>query len=308
MNPQLEAGTGSLSTLPSTARGDDEATSIAAGAEGVHASSDVAHEADPASGAEERSNFVQSFARGLAVIEAFDNEHPAMTLSQVAQRTGLTRAGARRLLLTLCELGYAETDGRLFRLRPRVLKLGFAYLHAQGVWHLVQPYMVELVEKIHESCSAAVLDEQEIVYVARVPTQTRIMSINLGIGSRLPAHATSLGRVLLAALPDAELDRAIAEALPLRACTERSVTDPAELKRRILQARRDGYCILDQELESGLRSIAVPLRGPGNEVVAALNVGVQASRTGLDAMRRRLLPELQQTAAQISEALGAPRG
>src|SRR5690606_27409345 len=119
--------------------------------------------------------------------------------------------------------------------------------------------------------------------------------------SRLPAHATSLGRVLLAALPDAELDRAIAEALPLRACTERSVTDPAELKRRILQARRDGYCILDQELESGLRSIAVPLRGPGNEVVAALNVGVQASRTGLDAMRRRLLPELQQTAAQISE-------
>ena len=203
----------------------------------------------------EPPDFVQSFARGLAVIEAFDREHAAMTLSEVARRAGLTRAAARRLLLTLCELGYAETDGRLFSLRPRVLKLGFAYLHAQGIWDLAQPFLVELVERIHESCSIAVLDGRDIVYVARVPTRTRIMSINLGIGSRLPAHATSLGRVLLAALPEAGLDALLAEAAPLPAYTERTVTDPAELARRIAQVRRDGWCILDQELELGLRSI-----------------------------------------------------
>ena len=260
----------------------------------------------PTTAADDPKGFVQSFARGLAVIEAFDHEHPAMTLSEVAHRTGLTRAGARRLLLTLCELGYARADGRRFSLRPRILNLGFAFLHAQGAWHLAQPYMVELVERIHESCSAAVLDGPDIVYVARVPTQTRIMSINLGIGSRLPAHATSLGRVLLAALPQAELERTLAAALPLQACNERTVTDPVELKRRIAQVRRDGYCILDQELERGLRSIAVPLRGAGNEVIAALNVGMQASRTTLDAMRQRILPELLDTAASISEALGAP--
>lgn len=254
----------------------------------------------------EPPDFVQSFARGLAVIEAFDREHAAMTLSEVARRAGLTRAAARRLLLTLCELGYAETDGPLFSLRPKVLKLGFAYLHAQGIWDLAQPFLVELVERIHESCSIAVLDGRDIVYVARVPTRTRIMSINLGIGSRLPAHATSLGRVLLAALPEAGLDALLAEAAPLPAYTERTVTDPAELARRIAQVRRDGWCILDQELELGLRSIAVPLRGPGGKVVAALNAGLQASRFTLEAMRQQVLPEMLQAAAQISTALGAP--
>jgi IclR family pca regulon transcriptional regulator len=229
-----------------------------------------------------------------------------MTLSEVARRAGLTRAAARRLLLTLCELGYAETDGRLFSLRPRVLKLGFAYLHAQGIWDLAQPFLVELVERIHESCSIAVLDGRDIVYVARVPTRTRIMSINLGIGSRLPAHATSLGRVLLAALPEAGLDALLAEAAPLPAYTERTVTDPAELARRIAQVRRDGWCILDQELELGLRSIAVPLRGPGGKVLAALNAGLQASRFTLEAMRQQVLPEMLHTAMQISVALGAP--
>lgn len=254
------------------------------------------------------ADFVQSFARGLAVIEAFGHDRPAMTLSEVARRAGISRAAARRLLLTLCELGYAEGDGRLFSLRPRVLNLGFAFLHSQGIWNLAQPCMVELVERIHESCSVAVLDGREIVYVARVPTQTRIMSINLGIGSRLPAHATSLGRVLLAALPGDQLDALLAAAAPLPAYTERTVTDPAELKRRIAQVRRDGWCILDQELEIGLRSIAVPLRGPGDAVVAALNVGLQASRFTLDAMRQRILPEMQRTADRISAALGANAG
>jgi len=260
---------------------------------------------DPGLSTTEHPDFVQSFARGLAVIEAFDREHAAMTLSEVARRAGLTRAAARRLLLTLCELGYAESDGRLFSLRPKVLNLGFAFLHAQGIWDLAQPYLVELVERIHESCSIAVLDRRDIVYVARVPTRTRIMSINLGIGSRLPAHATSLGRVLLAALPEAELDALLADSAPLPAYTERTITDPAELKRRVAQVRRDGWCILDQELELGLRSIAVPLHGPGNRVVAALNAGLQASRFTLDAMKQKVLPEMLRTAAQISTALGA---
>jgi IclR family pca regulon transcriptional regulator len=249
-------------------------------------------------------DFVQSFARGLAVIEAFDREHPSMTLSEVARRTGLTRAAARRLLLTLCELGHAESDGRRFALRPRVLNLGFAYLHAQGIWDLAQPYLVELVERVHESCSIAVLDGPDIVYVARVPTRTRIMSINLGIGSRLPAHATSLGRVLLAALPDSELEQRLLAGAPFAAHTEHTITDAAELRRRIGQVRTLGWCLLDQELELGLRSLAVPLHGPGGRVVAALNTGLQASRFTLQAMREQILPELLSFARKISTALG----
>jgi IclR family pca regulon transcriptional regulator len=146
------------------------------------------------------TDFVRALAKGLAVIEAFDARTPSMTLSDVARKTGLSRGTARRLLLTLVALGYAGFDGKLFSLHPRVLNLGFAYLHSQNLWQLAQPYMVELVERVHESCSIAVLDGTEIVYVARVPTAVRIMSINLGIGTRLPAFATSLGRVLLAGL------------------------------------------------------------------------------------------------------------
>jgi IclR family pca regulon transcriptional regulator len=147
-----------------------------------------------------RSDFVRALAKGLAVIEAFDARSPSMTLSDVARKTALSRGTARRLLLTLTELGYVGFDGKLFALRPRALNLGFAYLHSQSLWQLGQPYMVELVERVHESCSVAVLDGTDIVYVARVPTAVRIMSINLGIGTRLPAFATSMGRVLLAAL------------------------------------------------------------------------------------------------------------
>ncbi|MBN9426131.1 MAG: helix-turn-helix domain-containing protein [Burkholderiales bacterium] len=256
----------------------------------------------------ERGDFVQSFAKGLAVIEAFGADNAAMSLSEVARRTGLTRAAARRLLLTLCELGYAETDGRLFTLRPKILNLGFAFLHAQGTWNVAQPYMVELVEQIHESCSAAVLDGHDIVYVARVPTQTRIMSISLGIGSRLPAHATSLGRVLLAEFDEARLDRFIDELGPLPRYTPHTVTDAAELKRRIADVRRRGYSILDQELEIGLRSIAVPLRGPGGRAAAALNVGMQASRRSIDELRQQILPPLLDTARRISALLGARPG
>ncbi len=164
---------------------------------------------------ESSSDFVRALAKGLAVIEAFDTRSPSMTLSDVAKKTGLSRGTARRLLLTLVDLGYAGFDGKRFGLQPRALNLGFAYLHSQNLWQLGQPYMVQLVERVHESCSIAVLDRTEIVYVARVPTSVRIMSINLGIGTRLPAFATSMGRVLLAGIPPGEVERLLAQASPL---------------------------------------------------------------------------------------------
>lgn len=168
-------------------------------------------------------SYVQSFARGLAVIRAFDAEHPEQTLTEVASATGLTRAGARRILLTLQTLGYVEADGRLFRLTPKILDLGFAYLTSMPFWNLAEPVMEQLSARIHESCSAAVLDRTEIVYVLRVPTH-KIMTINLSIGSRLPAYCTSMGRVLLSSLDAAALDDTLARST-LRAYTPRTLTD-----------------------------------------------------------------------------------
>jgi IclR family pca regulon transcriptional regulator len=253
-------------------------------------------------------DFVQSLARGLAAIRTFDAEHAAQTLSEVARRAGLSRAAARRVLHTLVELGYADGDGRLFRLRPKVLELGFAYLHGTGLWGAAQPPMVELVERIHESCSAAVLDGEDIVYVARVPTRTRIMSITLGLGSRLPAHLTSMGRVLLAALPPAELDVRLAALGGLERRTERTLVDADALRRAIAKVRAQGWAILDQELEPGLRSVAVPVHGPGGAVVAALNVGTHASRVTLEDLKGRILPALRETAEAVSRAIGGTTG
>ena len=173
-------------------------------------------------------SYVQSFARGLAVIRVFDAARPEQTLTEVASATGLTRAGARRILLTLQTLGYVEADGRLFRLTPKILELGFAYLTSMPFWNLADPVMEQLSEQIHESCSAAVLDRTEIVYVLRVPTR-KIMTINLSIGSRLPAYCTSMGRVLLSALDDAALDETLAQS-GIRAHTARTITDLGELK------------------------------------------------------------------------------
>lgn len=248
---------------------------------------------------------MQSLAKGLAVLECFDDAHAALTLSDVARRTAMTRAAARRLLLTLTQLGYCANDGKRFRLTPRVLNLGFAYLHAGGIWTIAQPYMVELVEQIHESCSAAVLDGRDIVYVARVPVQTRIMSIGLTIGSRLPAHWTSMGRVLLAELPDQRLRGYLAELGPLAAKTERSITDAKKLREVIRNAGEQGYAMIDQELEPGLRSIAVPVRGADGRVGAALNVGTHAARVTTQQLLGNVLPRLKHTAERISLAIGA---
>jgi IclR family pca regulon transcriptional regulator len=244
--------------------------------------------------------FVRALAKGLTVIESFDAQNAAMTLSAVAKRAGLPRGTARRLLHTLQELGYAGSDGKLFYLKPRVLTLGFAYLHSQNLWQLAQPYMVELVEKVHESCSVAVLDGTDIVYVARVPTAARIMSINLGIGTRLPAFATSMGRVLLSGLTDGEIESLLDQAGPVPRYTNKTVTDASGLLREIDTVRRQGWALIDQELEVGLRSVAVPIIDSERRTVAALNIGTHASRWPIQKLTQEVLPELKRTAAAIS--------
>ncbi len=247
--------------------------------------------------------YVQSFARGLSVIRSFSAFAPAQTLTEVAERTGLTRAGARRILLTLQTLGYVEAEGRLFRLTPKILDLGYAYLSSLPLWQRAGPAMQAVVAQVHESCSAAVLDGPDIVYVLRVPTQ-KIMSINLGVGSRLPAYCTSMGRVLLADLPPAERERRLAQR-PLQALTPRTLTDPQALAVAIDKVQREGFSLVDQELEDGLVSMAVPVRDRSGRAVAALNVSGQASRSSPALLREQWLPALRAAAAEIGRLLAA---
>jgi len=247
------------------------------------------------------SDFVQSLDRGLAVIKAFGPDRERLSLSEVARATGLTRAAARRFLLTLVKLGYVRSDGREFSLRPRVLELGYAYLSGLALPDVAEPHLEELSAKLHESSSISVLDGHHIVYVARVATK-RIMTVAISVGTRFPAYAASMGRVLLAALSPAELDQYLAEAT-FEAFTERTVTDPERLREIIADVRREGYSIVDQELEDGLRALAVPLHDSSGTVTAAVNVSAHASRLSSDAMRTQLLPALQETARNIEADL-----
>jgi IclR family pca regulon transcriptional regulator len=245
--------------------------------------------------------YVQSFARGLAVIRSFSAQAPTQSLSEVAARTGLTRAGARRILLTLEGLGYVESHGRQFRLTPKILDLGFAYLSSLPLWNLAEPVMEALAGEVKESCSAAVLDGAEVVYVLRVPTH-KIMSINLGIGSRLPAYCTSMGRVLLAGLTAEALRDALA-ARPLQRFTARTLTDPQALAEAIARVREQGWCLVDQELEEGLVSIAAPIVDRSRRTIAALNISGQANRTSPAEMIEGFLPRLLEAARSISSLL-----
>ena len=248
-------------------------------------------------------SYVQSFARGLEVIRSFSAAAPEQTLSEVAARSGLTRAGARRILLTLQTLGYVQSDGKLFRLTPRILDLGFAYLSSMPIWNLAEPVMEDLVEEVRESSSAAVLDGLDIVYVLRVPTH-KIMRTTLGVGSRLPACWTSMGRMLLAGLPDDELQARL-QGHPMQRFTEHTTTDVDALLAHIRQARQQGWCLVNQELEEGLLSMAAPVYGKGGEVVAALNISGQANRTDPEQMLRAMLPALREAAQTITQLLRA---
>lgn len=251
------------------------------------------------------SSTVQSLVRGLAVIRAFDAEHAELSLSDVARRAGITRAAAGRFLRTLEQLGYVSGadsgGGRRFALTPRVLELGFSYLSALSIPEIVQPHLERLSHEVGESVSAAVLDGGDIVYVARVPTR-RIMSVRITIGTRFPAFATSMGRVLLAGMPDAAVD-ALLEASALPALTERTVTDVAELRDELGRVRSQGWALVDGELEPGLRSVAVPVHDRRGDVVAAVNVSTSATRDSVERIAADYLPRLQRTAAAIDAEL-----
>lgn len=247
-------------------------------------------------------SYVQSFARGLAVIRSFSASAPSQTLTDVAQRTGLTRAGARRILLTLHGLGYVDIDGRQFRLTAKVLDLGFAYLSGLPFWSLAEPCMEDLVRETQESCSAAVLDGQDIVYVLRVPTR-KIIEISLGVGSRLPAYCTAMGRVLLAGLDDAVLNAYLQQLTP-HANTRHTLTTPAQLRDAIAQVRQQGWSLVCEELEDGLLALAAPIMDRTGRVTAALNLSSHTSRTSGQAMQQQALPALLRTARAISTRLG----
>lgn len=248
-------------------------------------------------------HFVQSLERGLVILRVFSRERPAMTLSEVARSTGLSRAAARRFLLTLCDLGYVRSDGRMFTLTPRSLDLGFAYLSSAGLPEIAQEHLERLGEEVRESSSLSVLDGGDVVYVVRVPSG-RIMAASISIGTRLPAYVTSMGRVLLAGLPDSELN-AYLQHLDPEPLTERTVRSPGALRTEVLRVREQGWAVVDQELEEGLRSVAVPVRGSDGRVLAAAGISAHAARTSLEQIRTRLLPPLTTAAGRIEADFGA---
>ncbi|MGZ4149864.1 MAG: IclR family transcriptional regulator domain-containing protein, partial [Actinomycetota bacterium] len=240
---------------------------------------------------------------GLAVIRAFGPDRDRLTLSEVARETGLTRAAARRFLLTLVALGYVRNDGKEFSLGPRVLELGYSYLSSMRLPEVAQPHVEDLVAQVQESSSISVLDGVDVVDIVRVPAK-RIMTVSVPVGTRFRAHASSKGRVLLASLSPGELDAFLAEAR-LEGLTTHTVTDPGRLRTLLDRVRAQGYAIVDQEVEEGVRSVAVPLRDAAGAVVAAINVSSYASRVSVDAVERDVLPKLLATAAQIEADLRA---
>jgi IclR family transcriptional regulator, pca regulon regulatory protein len=246
---------------------------------------------------------VQSLERGLAVIRAFDARHPELTLSEVARICDLTRAAARRFLLTLADLGYVRTDGRQFSLTPRVLELGYAFLSSLSLPEVAEPHLERLVAEVRESSSVSVLDGDDIVYVARVPT-SRIMTVAINVGTRFPAYATSMGRVLMASRPDDEIEAYLGR-VKLTRLTNRTVATVAALRAELRKVRRQGFAMVDQELEEGLRSLAAPIRDRTGTVVGAVNVSVHASRTSVESMQSELLPPLLAATARIDADLSA---
>jgi IclR family transcriptional regulator, pca regulon regulatory protein len=248
------------------------------------------------------AEFVQSLERGLSVIRSFSSGSRSLTLTEVAERTGLTRAAARRFLITLKDMGYVESDGRLFSLRPRVLELGYSYLASLPAWEIARPFLQELADKVRETTSASVLDGDDIVFVARVETK-RIMSMTLGVGSRLPAWATAMGRVLLADLGSEQLDHYFGR-VTLAPLNERTVTDEQRLRKIIDDAGQKGWTLVDQEVEEGVRSLAVPIRSPKGRTEVAITVCSHALRVTLDRVMDEFLPLALETSERVTAELG----
>jgi len=248
-------------------------------------------------------NFMTSLARGLAVIQGFTQQKRSLTIAQLSHRTGIPRAAVRRCLYTLSRLGLVGSeDGRTFGLRPKILSLGHAYLSSSTLATSAQPLLDRVSERLGESSSIALLEGDEILYVARSSITRRIMSVDLSIGTRLPAYCTSMGRVLLAHLPAADLD-AYLRRTNLVAHTPRTLIAPERIRRALAQVASEDYAIVDQELEVGLRSIAVPVRDVAGKVVAAMNISTQASRVAVGELTRRFLPEVAAAARELSAML-----
>lgn len=244
-------------------------------------------------------NFMASLARGLEVLQAFQPQYSEMSVSQIAQITGIPRAAVRRCLYTLKALGFVHCpDGRYYRLLPRVLTLGHAYLSSSELAKAAQNSLDHLSKQLNESCSVATLDGDTILYIARSSVK-RIMTIDLGRGSRLPAYATSMGMVLLSALNEQQLADYLSR-VTIEPLTGFTVTNSGSLQAELEQVRRQGYAINDQQLEIGLRSLAVPMYSRKNGVVAAMNVGVNASQVSAAELRERVLPQLQRAAMELA--------
>ncbi|WP_298210839.1 IclR family transcriptional regulator C-terminal domain-containing protein [Ferrimicrobium sp.] len=250
---------------------------------------------------ERSSDFVRSLGKGLEVISSFGVEHRVATVSEVANSAGLSRAAARRMLITLVSLGYAATDGKIFWLTPKILNLGYAYLSSQSLTEIAELHIEELVARVQESSSVGVLNDQDIVYVVRVPTR-KIMRTSISVGTRFPAFATSMGRVLLAELPETALDSFL-ESAKLEPLTARTVTDRGLLLNILQTVRERGYALTDQELEEGLRSIAVPIRDRVGTAVAALNVSTSALHGRPEDLVERFLEPLRECAVRIERDL-----
>ena len=243
-------------------------------------------------------DFVGALASGLDVLQVFDAEHPRMTLSEVAAKTDMDRAKARRFLLTLHALGFVKRMGRQFELTPKVLQLGYAYQSSNLYQAVVHQYLQDITAELGESSSLAVLDGEDVVYVIRSAARHRLMTINLSVGTRLPAAYTSMGRVLLAQYSDSELDHWL-DGATLKAYTPRSMTDRDTLRQLIVRARDEGHAIVDQELDSGLRSLAVPAFDANGKLLGAINISTNAARIDLDTLLKEYLPLLQSKARLI---------
>lgn len=247
--------------------------------------------------------YVQSLERGLNVLRSFDSQNARMSLSEVAVRTGLSRATARRFLLTLSRLNLVASDGKYFWLLPGVLDLGYRYLSGLPWWNDAQPIIEDISRQIHESCSISVLDDTDIVYVSRAAVN-RILSTSISIGSRFPAFCTAMGRAILSGLPDDDLDRVLAR-VQLTAFTDRTITDPATLRKVLIDGRKKGYAISDGELELNLRGLAVPIFDVGGHAVASVGISVHSGIETQEQLLVRGLDILRQGATRITQSIQA---
>jgi IclR family pca regulon transcriptional regulator len=250
-------------------------------------------------------NFMTSLARGLAVINAFQERKRHLTIAQISHRTEIPRAAVRRCLYTLIKLGYATTDGRTYSLLPKVLTLGHAYLSSTPLAVSAQPFLDRISEQLHEACNLATLEGEQVLYIARSAIPQRLISVDLSVGSRLPAYCTSMGRILLAALDDDSLHDYLNHA-DLQAKTSRTLHTPEALWECLQQVRQQGWCLVDQELEQGLRSLAVPVYDSSGHVLAAMNVSTHAGRVPAHELEQRFLPIMLNASRELSSQLFKP--